>query len=107
MSVDPCGALRELARLAPAATLAKVLAKKPPRSRTVNMHEAKTRLSELVSAAERGEVITIARNGTPVVVLVPATTKDRCPAGIYRGRLKVHDSFNDPLPAEFSGGDDP
>lgn len=30
------------------------------------MHEAKTRLSELVAAAERGEIVVIQRHGKPV-----------------------------------------
>jgi len=37
----------------------------------VNMHEAKTRLSELVARAEAGEEIVIARSGTEAVRLVP------------------------------------
>ncbi len=37
---------------------------------TVNTHEAKTRLSALLAAVEqRGEVITICRNGKPVAEL--------------------------------------
>lgn len=38
---------------------------------TVNMHEVKTRLSELVQNAERGENVVICRNGQPVVQLAP------------------------------------
>jgi len=38
----------------------------------VNMHDAKTRLSQLVARAERGERITIARDGKPVAELGPA-----------------------------------
>ena len=34
---------------------------------TVNMHEAKTRLSELVDAAEHGEVVILCRRGQPAV----------------------------------------
>lgn len=37
----------------------------------VNMHEAKTHLSELVARAEAGEEIVIARSGAPAVRLVP------------------------------------
>ena len=37
------------------------------------MHEAKTKLSQLVERAEAGEEIVIARNGTPVARLVPVT----------------------------------
>jgi prevent-host-death family protein len=38
----------------------------------VNIHAAKTRLSQLVALAERGERITIARAGKPVAQLGPA-----------------------------------
>lgn len=38
---------------------------------TVNMHEAKTRLSELVQNAEQGEQVVICRNGQPVARLAP------------------------------------
>lgn len=36
----------------------------------VNMHEAKTRLSQLVQKAEQGEEVLIARGGKPVARLV-------------------------------------
>jgi prevent-host-death family protein len=36
---------------------------------TVNVHEAKTRLSELLKRVEAGEEITIARSGKPVAKL--------------------------------------
>ena len=38
----------------------------------VNIHAAKTQLSQLVARAEKGERITIARAGKPVAQLVPA-----------------------------------
>ena len=37
---------------------------------TLNMHQAKSQLSQLVEAAERGEVVIIARNGKPAAQLV-------------------------------------
>ena len=37
----------------------------------VNIYEAKTRLSELVDQASRGETIIIAKAGTPLAKLVP------------------------------------
>ena len=43
--------------------------------RTVNMHKAKSCLSELVRAAEAGEEVIIARNGKPAVRLVPVDEK--------------------------------
>lgn len=43
----------------------------------VNMHAAKTRLSQLVARAEKGERILIARAGTPVAELGPARRSRR------------------------------
>lgn len=65
---------------------------------TVNVQEAKTRLSDLLARAERGEQITIARAGSPVVRLVPVTR----PAGREFGGLdfEVPDDFDGPLPEE-------
>ena len=45
--------------------------------KTVNIHDAKTRLSQLVARAERGERITIARAGKPVAQLGPAPRAKR------------------------------
>ncbi|HEY5328845.1 MAG TPA: type II toxin-antitoxin system prevent-host-death family antitoxin [Acidobacteriaceae bacterium] len=39
----------------------------------VNVHHAKTHLSKLIAAAESGEEVIIARNGTPTVKLVRIT----------------------------------
>lgn len=38
----------------------------------VNVHDAKTNLSQLLAEVEAGEEVTIARNGTPVAMLVKA-----------------------------------
>ena len=43
----------------------------------VNVHAAKTRLSQLVARAERGERIIIGRNGKPVAQLGPAPKAKR------------------------------
>lgn len=43
----------------------------------VNVHHAKTNLSKLIAAVERGEEVIIARNGKPAVKLVLATTPAR------------------------------
>jgi len=44
---------------------------------TINIHAAKTRLSQLVARAERGERITIARDGRPVAELGPTRRRGR------------------------------
>jgi prevent-host-death family protein len=40
-----------------------------------NIHDAKTRFSQLVEMAERGEEVIVARHGKPVVRLVPLDPK--------------------------------
>ena len=50
--------------------------------KTVNVHEAKTTLSALLAEVERGEEITIARNGTPVAKLVRVTAHHRREPGV-------------------------
>lgn len=52
----------------------------------VNIAEAKSHLSDLVSRAEAGEEIIIARSGKPVAKLVPIKPKRREP-GIAKGLL--------------------
>lgn len=52
--------------------------------RKVNIHEAKTTLSQLVEAAEAGEKVVLARAGKPVVQLV----RLKKPAGVRLGVLK-------------------
>ena len=54
---------------------------------TVNMHEAKTHLSELVARAEAGEEIVIARSGAPAVRLVPVDRPRRRLGGDLEGRV--------------------
>jgi prevent-host-death family protein len=75
----------------------------------VNMHEAKTRLSQLVARVEAGEEIVIARAGRPVARLAPlASRRGRRRLGALDGRFRVPDDFNDPLPEAllkaFAGG---
>ena len=57
-------------------------------SETVNMHQAKTSLSRLVQRALAGEEIVIARNGEPLVKLVPIEKK-RQPRVPGKGRGKI------------------
>ena len=70
----------------------------------VNMHKAKTQLSKLVERARKGEEVIIAKNGAPVARIVPAAAKPRTRrAGLYEGKFKIGDDFNDPLPEGFDG----
>ena len=68
---------------------------------TVNVHEAKTRLSKLLEAVEAGAEITIARAGRPVARLVGlANSQPPRRLGGLVGQLNIPEDFDDPLPDE-------
>ena len=75
----------------------------------VNIHEAKTNLSQLLSRAALGEDIVIAKAGKPIVRLVPIEEppQERV-LGQDEGLFVVPEDFNDPLPDDilsaFEGG---
>lgn len=63
------------------------------------MHDAKTRLSALLAAVERGEEFVIARGDVPVARLVPVESGPRRDLGFMK--LDIDDTaFFDPLPEE-------
>jgi len=77
---------------------------------TVNVHDAKTNLSRLLSRVAEGEEIVIARAGNPIAKLVSVAgrkPKNR-PLGRDRGEVVISDDFDAPLPEEilkgFEGG---
>jgi len=51
---------------------------------TVNVHDAKTRLLQLLSAAGAGEEVVIARQGVPVARLVPIEAAISPEPGVWR-----------------------
>ena len=67
----------------------------------VNVHEAKTHLSRLLERVEQGEEIVIARNNQPIARLVAHTAPQRRP-GSLRGRIRIAEDFDDPLPDELA-----
>jgi prevent-host-death family protein len=71
----------------------------------VNVHEAKTHLSRLLSRVEAGEEILISRAGQPVARLVPARrARGRRQPGRFVGKGRIADDFNAPLPPEVLAG---
>jgi prevent-host-death family protein len=64
---------------------------------TVNMHEAKSRLSQLVAKAEAGEEVVIARAGKPAVRLVPVAPpkKPRRKPGLWKGKGWIAPDFDE------------
>jgi prevent-host-death family protein len=69
---------------------------------TINLYQAKTRLSELVERAARGEEIVIAKAGRARARLVPLPDESapRRP-GIWKGRVRIGADFDAPLPASL------
>jgi len=69
----------------------------------VNVHAAKTHLSRLLNAALLGEEVVIARDGVPLVRLVPVATPvpQRTP-GHWRGRVIVGPEFDAALPPDIA-----
>jgi prevent-host-death family protein len=70
-------------------------------TKSVNIYDAKTRLSKLVAEVESGNEITISRNGRPVARLVPyrSSPASRTP-GAWAGIVEITDDFD-----EFSDAD--
>jgi prevent-host-death family protein len=66
----------------------------------VNIHEAKTHLSRLLEAVERGEEVVIARAGHPIATLcayVPPRRK-LLPPGSMKGKdWVIPDDFDEPI----------
>jgi prevent-host-death family protein len=76
--------------------------------KAVNVHEAKTGFSRLLTKVERGEEIVIARAGKPVARLVAFDPVVGAPIlGADKGAFVVPEDFDAPLPddvlADFEG----
>lgn len=69
--------------------------------RVVNVHEAKTHLSRLLSDVEAGHEVTIARAGRPVARLIPAEPLRKRQLGLERGQIWIAPDFDDPMPDEW------
>ena len=75
---------------------------------SVNIYDAKTRLSQLVDKAAAGEDVIVSRNGKPLV-RITALTSRKIPIrfGLLKGKLRIPSDFDAPLPddvlARFTG----
>lgn len=61
----------------------------------VNMHEAKTRLSELAELAQQGETVIIAKAGKPYLDLLPHRARPKRRPGRLEGLIHVSDDFDE------------
>ena len=65
----------------------------------VNVHEAKTHLSKLLTRVRGGEDVTISRYGHPVARLVPCKPQNKArQGGADRGLFYVSDDFDNEIP---------
>lgn len=78
-------------------------------TRTVNIHEAKTHLSELLALALEGEEVIIAKANKPIARLVPIECpKPERKAGLHQSEsFWVSEDFDEPLPEAFWMGNGP
>ena len=68
---------------------------------TVNIHKAKSTLSSLIERVLKGEKITIAKNGKPVVTLEKfKKNATRRTGGQFKGKITIRHDF-DVLPDDF------
>ena len=77
----------------------------------LNIYAAKTQLSSLVDQASKGEIFIIAKSGIPLAKLSPldSSKKNGFKFGVMKGKVKLADDFDAPLPDEvialFENGD--
>jgi prevent-host-death family protein len=66
---------------------------------SINIHEAKTQLSKLLSRVALGEEFTIANRGVPIAKLIPYTppeSKNNRIAGRLAGQIQMSEDFDKP-----------
>ncbi len=69
---------------------------------TLNIHEAKARLSEMLAKVEAGETVVVCRRNKPVAEIRPLSRKSSTPrpVGLAKGRVRVPPEFYESLPDE-------
>ncbi len=68
----------------------------------VNIHDAKTHFSKLINQALTGEDVIIARDGKPIVRLVPYAEEIQTRrGGQFKGLIQISEDFDAPLPDEL------
>lgn len=68
----------------------------------VNIHDAKTHFSKFINQALKGDEIIIARDGKPLVKLVPYSEEPQFrKGGQFKGLMEISEDFDAPLPEEI------
>ncbi len=70
--------------------------------RHVNVHEAKTHLSQLLNRVKMGEEFVIDVAGDPIARMNPVVKRrTKRKPGSGKGKVWISDDFNEPLPTEI------
>jgi len=69
---------------------------------SVNIYDAKTRLSQLIEKAAGGEDVVLSRNGKPVARITQLGAGSRgVKFGVLKGRIRIAQDFDAPLPEDI------
>jgi antitoxin (DNA-binding transcriptional repressor) of toxin-antitoxin stability system len=70
---------------------------------TLNMHEARTRLSEVIARLKPGDRVVLCRRNRPVAEIrpLPAQPFELRPVGLGEGLVVILPAFFEPLPEEL------
>jgi prevent-host-death family protein len=72
---------------------------------TVNIYEAKTKLSQLVDKAASGEDVVVSRNGKPLARITRLEPpRRRIRFGVLKGKIRIARDFDAPLPDDALAG---
>jgi len=72
---------------------------------TINIYDAKTRLSQLADKAAAGEDVVVSRHGRPLVRITALhAPKRKIRFGVLKGKLTVPSDFDAPLPDDVLAG---
>lgn len=72
---------------------------------SVNIYDAKTRLSQLVDRAAAGEDVVVSRNGKPLVRITALVGEKRqVKFGVLKGKVRIAADFDAPLPNDVVAG---
>jgi prevent-host-death family protein len=72
---------------------------------TINIHNAKARLAQLVDKAAAGEDVVVIRNGKPLVRITRLQEPKRTIRfGVLKGKVRIAADFHAPLPYEVLAG---
>ena len=69
----------------------------------VNIHQAKTHLSEYLDRLAKGETIILCKRNLPIAEIraLPRSRQTKRPIGLARNKLRIPKSFFKPLPDEL------